>query len=154
MYSFTKTTVQVLVAGALVLGTGIFYQSFASYRVDEVSKALPRVDAAQRQADEKKRLAEQYVRLIAEMAERKIDRQEPLSVVSEFSPSEISQIGPLLGTLYQRDGSFFLERFELTWREANKDLGLRTRVALDLDGRKVLLFSNHDRVALSSSQVK
>ena len=154
MYSFTKTTVQVLVAGALVLGTGVFYQSFASYRVDEASKALPRIDAAQRQADTKKRLAEQYVRLIAEMADRKIDRQEPLSVTSEFSPSEISQIGPLLGTLYQRDGSFFLERFELTWREANKELGLRTRVALDLDGRKVLLFSNHDKAVLSSSQVK
>lgn len=154
MPSFTNTTVQFLVAGSLVLGAGVFYQSFAAHRAEEASKALPRVDAAQRRADITKRHAEQYVRLIADMADRKIDRQEPLSVVSEFSPSEISQMGPLLGTLYQRDGSFFLERFQLTWRDANKELGLRTRVALDLEGRKVLLFSDHETAVLSTSRIK
>jgi len=154
MTAFTRTTVHVLIIGALFLGAGVFYQSFASYRIDEASKALARVDAAQRRADTTKRHAEQYVNLIADMANRRIDRQEPLSVVSEFSPSEISQMGPLLGTLYQRDGSFFLKRFELTWKNANKKLGLRQRVALDLEGRKVLMFSDHKTAGLSASLIK
>jgi hypothetical protein len=154
MPSFTNTTVQFLVAGALVLGAGVFYQSFAAHRAGEASKALKRIDTAQQQADTTKQRAEQYVRLIADMADQRIDRQEPLSVVSEFSPDEISQMGPLLGTLYQRDGSFFLERFKLTWRDANKELGLRQRVALDLEGRKVLLFSDHETAALPASLIK
>jgi hypothetical protein len=154
MPSFTNTTVQFLVAGALVLGAGVFYQSFAAHRAEEASKALKRIDTAQQQADTTKQRAEQYVRLIADMADQRIDRQEPLSVVSEFSPDEISQMGPLLGTLYQRDGSFFLKRFELTWRDANKELGLRQRVALDLEGRKVLLFSDHETAALPASLIK
>lgn len=154
MPSFTNTTVQFLVVGSLVLGAGVFYQSFAAHRAEEASKALKRIDTAQQRADTTKQRAEQYVRLIADMAERKIDRQEPLSVVSEFSPDEISQMGHLLDTLYQRDGSFFLERFQLTWREANKGLGLRQRVALDLEGRKVLLFSDHETAALSASLIK
>jgi len=153
MFSFTNTTVRVLITGALVLGTGVFYQSFASYRVDEASKALARVDTAQRRADTTKQHAELYVKLIADMANRRIERQEPLSVVSEFSPDEISQMGPLLGTLYQRDGSFFLKRFELNWKDANKELGLRQRVALDLEGRKVLLFSDKETAALSVSRI-
>ena len=37
-----------------------------------------------------------------------------------------------------------LKRFQLTWRDANKELGLRPRVALDLAGRKVLLFSDQE----------
>ena len=154
MPSFTNTTVQFLVAGSLVLGAGVLYQSFAAHRAEEASKALKRIDTAQQRADTTKQRAEQYVRLLADMADRKIDHQEPLSVDSEFSPSEINQMGPLLGTLYQRDGSFFLERFQLTRRDANKELGLRTRVALDLDGRKVLMFSEHERAVLSSSRVK
>ena len=112
--------------------------------VDEARTALSRVEGAQRQADTKRLRAEQYFSLIADMAARKVDRQEPLSLVSEFSPLEISQVGPLLSTLYQRDGSFFLQRFELTWRDANEELGLPPRVALDLAGRKVLLFSDQE----------
>jgi hypothetical protein len=152
--SFTTTTVQILVAGALVLGGGVYYQSYASQRVDEARQALRRIDAAQSRAEQTKQSAEQYVRLIADMAERKIDRQEPFSVVSEFSPREIGQVGPLLDTLYQRDGHFFLKRFQLTWRDANEQMGLLPRVALDLEGRKVLLFSDEVVAASSVSSVK
>lgn len=154
MPSFNNTTIQVLVTGALILGAGIFYQSFASYRADEAHTALSRVEGAQRQADTKRQRAEQYVSLIADMADRKVDRQEPLSLVSEFSPVEISQVGRLLSTLYRRDGSFFLQRFHLTWRDANEELGLPPRVALDLAGRKVLLFSNHEAANPAESLVQ
>ncbi|MEJ1296648.1 MAG: hypothetical protein RPU64_13415 [Candidatus Sedimenticola sp. (ex Thyasira tokunagai)] len=148
MSSFTNTTIQVLVVGAVILAAGVFYQSFASYRMDEADMALRRIQSAQVKADTTRKRAEQYVSLIADMAHRKIDRQEPLSLVTEFSPREISQVGPLLSTLYQRDGSFFLKRFQLTWRDANEELGLLPRVALDLEGRKVLLFSDQEAAGL------
>ena len=154
MSSFTKTTIKVLVAGALALGSGVYYQSYASQRLDEARQALRKIDAAQLQAETTKRHAEQYVSLLPTMADRKIDRQEPFSVVSEFSPLEISQVGPLLDTLYQRDGHFFLERFQLAWRDANDQLGLLPRVALDLEGRKVLLFSDEAAAASSVAFVK
>ena len=154
MSSFTKTTIKVLVAGALALGSGVYYQSYASQRLDEARQALRNIDAAQLQAETTKRRAAQYVSLLATMADRKIDRQEPFSVVSEFSPLEISQVGPLLDTLYQRDGHFFLERFQLAWRDANDQLGLLPRVALDLEGRKVLLFSDEASSASSVAFVK
>lgn len=148
MSSFTNTTIQVLVAGALFLGAGIYYQGFASYRVDEAHKALRQVDTAKSHAETTKQRAEQYVALLASMADRKIDRQEPFSVDSEFSAMEISQIGKLLDTLYQRDGHFFLERFKVAWVDADK-LGLMPRVALELEGRKVLLFSDEAVTASS-----
>jgi hypothetical protein len=88
------------------------------------------------------------------MADKNIDRQEPFSVVSEFSPQEIRQIGPLLDTLYQRDGHFFLQRFQLAWRNGDARRGLLPRVALDLEGQKVLLFSNEAADASSISVVK
>ena len=81
-------------------------------------------------------------------------RQEPLAVVSEFSPREISQVGPLLNTLYQRDGSFFLKRFKMNWRGADDDLGLLPRVALDLEGRKVLLFSDKAAAGVPVAQLQ
>ena len=83
-----------------------------------------------------------FKRLLEKMADRNIDRQEPFSVVSEFSPQEIKQIGPLLDTLYQRDGHFFLQRFQLSWRRSIDQPGLLPRVVLDLEGQKVLLFSD------------
>jgi len=149
MSSFTNTTIMNLVAGALILGAGVYYQNFASQRVDEARQALRTIDAAQSQAETTKQRAEQYISLLAKMADRKMDRQEPFSVVSEFSPQEISQVGPLLDTLYQRDGHFFLKRFQLAWRDGDRQLGLLPRVALDLEGRKVLLFSGEPAVASS-----
>ena len=154
MSSFNNTTIQVLVAGALVLGAGVYYQRYTSLRLDEARQALQRVDAAQSRAETTKRGAEQYVGLIADMADRKIDHQEPLSVVSEFSPREISQVGPLMDTLYQRDGHFFLKRFQLAWRDADEKQGLLPRVALDLEGRKVLVFSNQLAAISSNSSEK
>lgn len=148
MSSFTKTTTKLLVAGALVLGAGVYYQGFAEQRVEEARQALQRVNGAHTQAETTRQRAEQYVSLIAKMADRKIDRQEPFAVVSEFSPREITQVGPLLDTLYQRDGYFFLQRFRLAWRDVDGDGGKVSRVALDLEGRKVLLFS--DEAAASS----
>jgi hypothetical protein len=142
MSSFTNTTVRVLVAGALVLGAGIYYERYASQRLEDARAALGRIEVAQSRAETTRQRGEQYVSLIANMAARQVDRQEPLSLVTEFSPQEISEIGPLLTTLYQRDGHFFLQRFEIAWRDANEQLGLLPRVALDLEGRKVLLFSD------------
>ena len=142
MSSFTNTTVQVLVAGALLLGAGVYYESVASQRVDEARQALRSVELAQSQLDMARKSARKYVSLLENMADKNVDRQEPFSVVSEFSPQEIKQIGPLLDTLYQRDGHFFLERFHLAWRHASHQRGLLPRVALDLDGQKVLLFSD------------
>ena len=149
MSSFTNTTVQVLIAGAVVLGAGVYYQNFAALRLDEANKALTRVNAAQSKADTLKVRAEQYVSLLTRMADNKKDRQEPFSVVSEFSAKEISQVGPLLDTLYQRDGHFFLQKFRMAWRNGNEKEGLLPRVALDLEGRKVLLFSDEAVTASS-----
>lgn len=154
MSSFTNNTIQVLVAGALVLGAGVYYQNFTSYRADEARLALRKIDAAQSKAETTKQRAEQYVSLLAKMAGSKIDRQEPFSVVSEFSAQEISQVGPLLDTLYQRDGHFFLQRFQMAWRDGNDRLGILPRVALDLEGRKVLLFSDEADVASSITTAK
>lgn len=150
MSSFTNSTIKVLAVGALVLGAGVYYQNFAAYRAHEAQEALRKVDAAQSQAERTRQLAEQYVDLLESMADRKIDRQEPFSVDSEFSPQEISQVGPLLGTLYQRDGHFFLRRFQMTWRDGDSKLGLLPRVAVELEGQKVLLFSDEPAAAGSS----
>ena len=151
MTSFTSSTTRVLVAGALILGAGVFFQKFASLRLDEAQQALRQVENAQSQAEMTKRRAEKYLSLLAKMADSRIDRQEPFSVVSEFSAQEISEGGPLLDTLYQRDGHFFLKRFQLAWRDGDEQLGLLPRVALDLEGRKILLFS--DGGGISSSVV-
>ena len=154
MSSFTNTTIKVLIAGALALGGGVYYQGVASQRVDEARQALRGVDAAQFQVETARQRAQKYISLLANMADSNMDRQEPFSVVSEFSPQEIIQIGPLLGTLYQRDGHFFLQRFELAWRDGNTQRGLLPRVVLDLEGQKVLLFSNKAVNASSLAVVK
>jgi hypothetical protein len=149
MSSFNTTTTGLLTAGALFLGAGIFYQGYASQRLAQAEQALRNIDLAKTRAITTQQRGEQYISLIADMAGKKIDRQEPLSVVSEFSPREISQLGSLLDKLYQRDGHFFLKRFQLAWRDADQQLGLPPRVALDIEGRKVLLFS--DEVVAASS---
>lgn len=154
MSSFTHSTVRILLAGALLLGAGVYYQGVASQRVDEAKQALRSVDGARSQVESATRTAHQYLELLATMADRNIDRQEPFSVVSEFSPQEIRQIGPLLDTLYQRDGHFFLQRFQLAWRNGNAQQGLLPRVALDLEGQKVLLFSDEAAGASSLAVVK
>ena len=154
MSSFTITTIKVLIAGALALGGGVYYQGVASQRVDEARQALRGVDAAQFQVETARQRAQKYISLLANMADSNMDRQEPFSVVSEFSPQEIIQIGPLLGTLYQRDGHFFLQRFELAWRDGNTQRGLLPRVGVDLEGQKVLLFSNKAVNASSLAVVK
>jgi type II secretory pathway pseudopilin PulG len=154
MSSFANTTTRVLVVGALLLGAGIYYQDVASQRVDEARQAVHSVEAAQSQLETARQRAQKYVSLLENMADRNIDRQEPFSVVSEFSPEEIKQIGPLLDTLYQRDGHFFLQRFQLTWRTGIGQHGLLPRVALDLEGQKVLLFSDEIADASSFAVVK
>jgi len=142
MSSFTNTTIQVLIAGSLVLGAGIYYQGVASQRVDEARQAHHRLDAARSQLETADRRAQKYQRLLETMADRKMDRQEPFSLVSEFSPQEIKEIGPLLDTLYQRDGHFFLQRFQLAWRQGVAQPDLLPRVVLELEGQKILLFSD------------
>jgi hypothetical protein len=154
MSSFSHTNIKVLMIGALVLGAGVYYEGFASQRVDEAKRALANVQSAQSRVETARETALEYTRLLASMADRKIDRQEPFSVVSEFSPEEIRQLGPLLDTLYQRDGHFFLQRFQLAWLAADGQRDLPARVALDLEGRKVLLFSNEgaDETSLAVAQ--
>ena len=147
MSTFSSTTVRFLVVGALTLGAGIYYESIASQRVDEARQALARVASSQSLLEASSERARKYVSLLESMADRNIDRQEPFSVVSEFSAQEIKQIGPLLDTLYQRDGHFFLQRFQVAWRDGNADQGVLPRVALDLEGRKVLLFSDEAAAA-------
>ena len=142
MSSFSNSNIWVLSVGALVLGAGIYYESVASQRVEEARQALRSVESAQSQLEIATQRAEKYVALLEDMADENVDRQEPFAVDSEFSPQEIKQIATLLDTLYQRDGHFFLQRFELAWRNGNRQRGLLPRVALDLEGRKVLLFSN------------
>jgi len=154
MSTFTNTTIKLLAAGALFLGAGVYYQGFTSNHLQEAQRALLKVDAAQSRAETMKQRAEQYVNLIEKMADNKTDRQEPISVDSEFSAQEISQVGPLLDALYQRDGRFFMQRFELAWRDGNDRLGLLPRVALDLEGRKVLLFSEEATAASPINVVK
>lgn len=124
MTSFTNTTIQVLIVGALVLGAGVYYEGVASRRVDEAKQATRSVYSANAQLETARQRAQEYIHLAENMADRKIDRQQPFSVVSEFSPQEIQQIGPLLETLYQRDGHFFLQHFQLAWRNGNAQQGL------------------------------
>lgn len=154
MSSFTNATVRILAAGAIVLGAGVYYQIFASHQLEEANRALRRIEGAQAQAETTKRRAEQYVTLLAEMADRNSDRQEPISVVSELTPEEINKVGSLLDTLYQRDGYFFLQRFQLSWQGANNRPGRRPSVELELDGRKVLLFSDDAVYATSLKTAK
>jgi hypothetical protein len=154
MSSFTNTTTVALVVGALMLGAGVYYEGVASRRVDQARQALHSVDIAGSQLETARRGAQKYIALLESMADRNIDRQEPFAVVSEFSPQEIKQIGPLLETLYRRDGHFFLQRFQLAWRNGNDQRGLLPRVALDLEGQKVLLFSNEVAGASSLAVVE
>lgn len=149
MKSFTSKTTQVLLIGALVLGAGVYYQGVSSQRAETARQALRSVDRARSELETARLRADEYIALLESMADSNVDRQEPFSVVSEFSPREIKNLGSLLDTLYQRDGHFFLQRFELAWRNGNPQLGLLPRVVLDLEGRKVLLFSD-DIVETSS----
>ncbi len=149
MTSFTNKSLRVLILGAVVLGVAVYYAAVASQRVEDARQALRSVDRAHSQLETARQQADKYVALLADMSDRNIDRQQPFAVVSEFSPQEFKQIAPLLDKLYQRDGHFFLQRFQLAWRNENKKLGLLPRVALNLEGRKVLLFS--DEVAATSS---
>ncbi len=154
MSSFTNTTIQVLVFGALVLGAGVYYEGVSSRHVDEARQALRSVDMAHSQLDTARQRAQEYSSLLENMADSNVDRQEPFAVVSEFSPQEIKQIGPLLETLYQRDGHFFLQHFQLAWRKGINSSGVLPRVVLDLEGEKVLLFSNEAADASSFAVVK
>ncbi len=149
MTTFSKSSVRLMAAGALLLGAGVYYQSISEQRVEEARTALRGLETARMELDTARDRAERYNLLLATMASENEDRQEPFSVVSEFSPQEIKQVGQLLGTLYQRDGHFFLEHFEISWRNGNARQGILPRVALELEGRKVLLFS--DEIAGLSS---
>lgn len=142
MLSFTRHTAYLLIASALVLAGGVYYQSFASKRVAEAQQALRSVESARMQLRTAQARAARYLELLDGMSNQKVDRQEPFSVDSEFTPREIEKIGSLLDTLYQRDGYFFLQRFELAWRSGKQ--GGAPRVELELDGEKVLLFSRFD----------
>lgn len=142
MTTFAKSSARLLAAGALLLGAGVYYQNVSQQRVDEAATALRGMEAARGQLQSSRDRAQRYNLLLATMASENADRQEPFSVVSEFSPQEIKQVGQLLGTLYQRDGHFFLQRFEIAWRNGNVQQGILPRVALELEGRKVLLFSD------------
>jgi len=142
MQSFNNSTIRVLLTGALVLGGGIYYRNVAAQRVDEANQALRGVDSARSQLEVASERVQRYNSLLESMADRNVDRQEPFAVVSEFSPQEIKKIGPLLDTLYQRDGYFFLEHFQLSWRKQPGQASLPPKVVLDLEGRKVLLFSD------------
>jgi hypothetical protein len=142
MTTFSTTSIRSLIVGSLLLAGGLYYQDVSSQRVDEAKQALRSVDASSSQLQTARERAQKYVVLLENMADEKIDRQEPFSVVSEFSPQEIKQIGPLLDNLYQRDGHFFLQRFQLAWRRSIDQPGELPRVVLDLEGQKVLLFSD------------
>ena len=142
MTTFSKSSARLLAAGALVLGAGLYYQNVSEQRVDEARTALRGLETAQAELATARDRAERYNLLLADMASQNKDRQEPFAVVSEFSPQEIKKVGQLLGTLYRRDGHFFLEHFEISWRNGNAQQGILPRVALELEGRKVLLFSD------------
>ena len=142
MKSFSRHTAYILIASALVLAGGVYYQGVAAKRVEEAKQALSRVQSSQMQLRTAQARAAKYLELLDGMADQKVDRQEPFSVDSEFTPREIEKIGSLLDTLYQRDGYFFLQRFELAWRRGQQ--GGMPRVELELDGEKVLLFSRFD----------
>ena len=142
MYSFTKQSVHILVLGAAVLALGVYYQTFASQRLEEANVALSRIGSAQSNAQVTKRRVEQYVNLLAGMTINEADRQEPFAVASEFTPQEINRLAPLLDTLYHRDGHFFLQNFQLSWKDVSGQSDELASVALELDGRKVLLFSD------------
>ena len=149
MFSFTKKSIRVLGLGAGVLALGVYYQTFASQRLDEAELAMTRIQSAQSSAQVTKRRVEQYVNLLANMTSSESDRQEPFAVVSEFTPQEINRLAPLLDTLYHRDGHFFLQNFQLSWKNITGQSDELPAVALELDGRKVLLFSDQTIESLS-----
>ncbi len=149
MAKFTKTTTRLMLIGAIALGSGVYYEKQSSQAVDQASQSLIRLDSAQMQTESAIRSAQKYARLLESMRDQQIDHQEPYSIVSEFSSGEVNQLGSLLGSLYQRDGHFFLQRFHLSWQEADPGRNLLPRVALELEGRKVLLFSGQDEATQS-----
>ena len=142
MFSFTKQSIHILGLGAAVLALGVYFQTFASQRLDEANLALAQIESAQTKGEVTKRQVEQYVNLLANMTSNEADLQEPFAVASEFTPQEINRLAPLLDTLYHRDGHFFLQNFQLSWKDISGQSGKLPSVALELDGRKVLLFSD------------
>ena len=142
MFSFTKQSVHILGLGAAVLAAGVYYQTYASQKLEEANLAITRINSTQARAESTKRQVEQYVSLLANMSSNEADRQEPFAVASEFTPQEINRLAPLLDTLYHRDGHFFLQHFQLSWKDSSDQTGNLPSVALELDGRKVLLFSD------------
>ena len=153
MFSFTKQSIHILGLGAAVLALGVCYQTFASQRLDEANLALTQIESAQTKAEVTKKQVEQYVNLLASMISDEADLQEPFSVASEFTPQEINRLAPLLDTLYHRDGHFFLQHFQLSWKNISDQAGKLPSVALELDGRKVLLFSDQAIESLSLATV-
>ena len=153
MFSFTKQSINILGLGAVVLALGVYYQTFASHRLNEANLALTQIESAQTRAEKTKIQVEQYVNLLASMISDEADLQEPFSVVSEFTPQEINRLAPLLDTLYHRDGHFFLQHFQLSWKNISDQSTKLPSVALELDGRKVLLFSDQAIESLSIATV-
>ena len=153
MFSFTKQSIHVLGLGAAVLAAGVYYQTYTSQRLDEANMALTQIKSAQNRAEGTKRQVEQYVSLLAGMTSNEADRQEPFAVASEFTPQEINRLAPLLDTLYHRDGHFFLQSFQLSWKDVSEQSSDIPSVALELDGRKVLLFSDQaiESLAIASA---
>jgi len=149
MFSFTKQSIQILGLGAGVLALGVYYQTFASQQLEDANLALTRIESAQSKAEVTKKQVEQYVNLLASMTSNEAERQEPFAVASEFTPQEINRLAPLLDTLYHRDGHFFLQHFQLSWKNIADQAGDLPGVALELDGRKVLLFSDQAIESLS-----
>lgn len=154
MPKFTKTTIRILLIGATFLAGGVFYQKYAAGLLVESRAAVNRVESAQVRAETAAERYQLYARLLTTLNDHELDRQEPFSLVSEFSPQEIAKIGPLLNMLYLRDGHFFLEDFQLSWKYTNNQLDLRPRVALELDGRKVLSFSDETTQPASIAAVE
>lgn len=141
MRSFNSVTIRLLCTSAFLLGCGIFYHNIAGQWAEDASQALRSVETATSQLVLASQRAQRYNDLLESIAHSRVDRQEPFSVISEFSPQEIKQIGTLLDNLYRRDGYFFLEHFQLAWRKWPGQERLPPRVVMDLEGRKVLLFS-------------
>jgi hypothetical protein len=149
MFSFTKQSIHILGFGATVLAAGVYYQTFASQQLDVANLAMTRIESAQARAYMTKNQVGQYVNLLASMTSNEADRQEPFAVASEFTPQEINRLAPLLDTLYHRDGHFFLQHFQLSWNDISDQDGHLPSVELELDGRKVLLFSDQAIESLS-----
>ena len=152
MAAFTQNTTKSLCFGAAVLAAGVYYYNAAAIQLNEAENALRKVKIAQANAETADQNFQHYALLHASLDDRDVEHQEPFAVDSELSPHEISRMGPLLDALYRRDGHFFLEQFQLSWQYGDTSQGFLPRVALELEGRKVLAFDDdlHDASMLAS----